>query len=245
MHRFFLAPGALQPDAPVALDAYAHQLHAVLRLQAGAEVLLLNGNGLEYIATLTAVSAKRATALVGAARLCSTEPRLAITLYLCSLKGEKFALVLQKATELGVRHFVPVVSKRSIVRPAAALDAKAERWQAVIREAAEQAHRAHLPELAPALDFDQAIAHAHGLRLLPWEGAAIVGVAPLMLVDVTEVSLLVGPEGGLDDDEAAAAQAAGWQVISLGPRILRAETAAIAGVAALLALAGDMGSLHA
>lgn len=243
MHRFFLPPGALHPGAPAALDAHAHQLHAVLRLQAGDAVLLLDGSGLEYPATLTDVSAKRAAAQVGAARPCPTEPRLAITLYMCSLKSEKFAWVLQKGTELGVRRFAPVVSKRSIVRPAAALDARAERWQSVIREAAEQAHRALLPDLAPALEFDQAIAHAHGLRLLPWEGAAGADVAPVVLAGVTEVSLLVGPEGGLDGQEAAAAQAAGWQVISLGSRILRAETAAIAGVAALFALAGDMGVL--
>ena len=243
MHRFFLPPGTLSSGAQVALDAYAHQLHSVLRLQAGAPLVLLDGSGLEYAATLTDVSAKRAGALVGAARPCPTEPRLQITLYICSLKGEKFAWVLQKCTELGVVRFVPVVSRRSIVRPAAALDAKADRWHAVIREAAEQSHRAVLPALSPALDFDEAIAHAQGLRLLPWEGAASEsGVARTpQLTAVDALSLLVGPEGGLADVEAAAAQAAGWQIVALGPRILRAETAAIAGVAALLALAGDMG----
>ena len=241
MHRFFVAPDMLTSGATVALDSHAHQLHTVLRLQAGDGILLLDGSGHEYPATITAVSAKHAAAAVGAPRPCLTEPRLQITLYMCSLKGEKFAWVLQKCTELGVVRFVPVVSKRSIVRPTAALGLKAERWQAVIREAAEQSHRAILPTLAPALDYGQAIELAQGLRLLPWEEAAAGGAPLRPPAGVAEVSLLIGPEGGLADDEVAAAQAAGWQVISLGPRILRAETAAIAGVAALLALAGDIG----
>ncbi len=96
---------------------------------------------------------------------------------MCSLKGEKFGWVLQKCTELGVVRFVPVVSQRSIVRPASALEAKRERWQAVIREAAEQSHRALLPALTPALDFAQAIAQPQGTRLLPWEGAAAAAAA--------------------------------------------------------------------
>ncbi len=243
MNRFFLAPGLLDSGATLALDEHAHQLHAVLRLQPGNTVLLLDGSGFEYPATLTTVSAKHATALVGEPRPCLTEPRLQITLYMCSLKGEKFAWLLQKGTELGVHRFVPVVSKRSVVRPVSALDAKAERWHTVIREAAEQAHRARLPELAAALDFHQAIVQAQGLRLLPWEGAANGLPTRVVPAGITSVSLLVGPEGGLDESEVEAARALGWQVVSLGPRILRAETAAIAGVAALLALAGDLGSV--
>jgi 16S rRNA (uracil1498-N3)-methyltransferase len=243
MHRFFVAPGTLRSGASVNLDAFAHQLHVVLRQQPGADLLLLDGSGLEYSATLTALSARQATADVGAAHPCATEPHLQITLYMCSLKGEKFAWVLQKCTELGVVRFVPVVSSRSVVRPAAALDGKAERWRAVIREAAEQARRAILPALDPALDFAAAITQAQGLRLLPWEGAAGGAVSAFAPASVTQVSLLIGPEGGLAEDEAAAAQAAGWQVVSLGPRILRAETAAIAGVAALLAQADDLGAL--
>ena len=242
MNRFFLRAGLLSQGEVVSLDEHAHQLNAVLRLQPGVIVLLLDGSGLEYPATLVEVGAKHAAALVGAPRPCPTEPRLQITLYMCSLKGDKFAWVLQKGSELGVRRFVPVVSKRSVVRPVAALDAKSERWRTVIREASEQSHRAHLPEIAGALDFEKAIAGVEGLRLIPWEGAAGRAPVPVVLAGITRVSLLVGPEGGLADEEVSAAQSAGWQVVSLGSRILRAETAAIASVAALCALAGDLGA---
>ncbi len=242
MHRFFLPPGSLTPGAVVSLDPHAHQLHAVLRLSAGAALLLLDGSGLEYRAEIATLDARHATARVLDARACPTEPRLDLALYQCSLKGEKFEWVLQKGTELGVRRFVPVVSRRSVVRPVAALARKHARWQAVIREAAEQSQRGRLPELAPPLDFAAALLHAQGRRLLPWEGAA--PDAPPPALDLTQpVSLLIGPEGGLDDDEVAAATAAGWQVVSLGPRILRAETAALAAVAALMARAGEMGGL--
>jgi 16S rRNA (uracil1498-N3)-methyltransferase len=241
MHRFFVPPGSLSPGSGVTLDDYAHQLHTVLRLQPGATVMLLDGSGMEYPALLTRLDARHAQAAVEPGRVCASEPKLSLTLYQCSLKGEKFEWVLQKGVELGVRRFVPVVSKRSIVRPVATLAGKAERWRAVIREAAEQSCRAILPELAPPVGFETAIVSAQGQRLLPWEESGVG--APLKLDVHTPVSLLVGPEGGFETSEVEAARAAGWQVITLGPRILRAETAAIASVAALMALAGQLGRL--
>lgn len=242
MHRFFVASGTLQEGASVELDLFAHQLHAVLRLRPGAQIVLLDGSGQQWAAEIIALDARRAVACVGAGRPCVSEPRLQIALYACSLKGEKFDWLLQKATELGVSRIVPVVSRRSIARPVAALERKYDRWRSVIREAAEQSGRGRLPVLAPALDFDEAVRSASGLRLLPWETALDVSLLPRL---ADSVSLLVGPEGGLEEGEVVLAQACGWQVVSLGPRILRAESASIAAIAAVLALAGDLGSFAA
>lgn len=238
--RFFLDSGPIESGATVEVDALAHQLHSVLRLKPGDAVTLLDDSGREFAAHILALSARHALVQVGEGVACPAEPRLALTLYTCSLKGEKYEWVLQKGTELGVRRFVPVISSRSIVRPAAALEGKYPRWRSVLREAAEQSGRGRLPELAPAMDYADAVASARGTRLLAWEGAPTGGQLPL---PASDVSLLIGPEGGLSEAEVEMARTQAWHVISLGPRILRAESASIAAVAVLMALAGEMGDL--
>ena len=240
MHRFFVEPGQLGPQRRVTLTAIAHQVHAVGGLRAGDRITLLEGDGLEYPAEIVALTPRHLELAVGEPVPCATEPRRRLTLYQCALKGEKMEWVLQKATELGVARVVPVCSSRTIVRPVAAIDRKSERWRAILREAAEQSGRARMPELAPALLLADALQSASGLRLFPWESAPATGSGAL---EGTEVSLLVGPEGGFSADEAALAVAEGWRVISLGPRILRAETAALASLPALMAASGDMRSI--
>jgi 16S rRNA (uracil1498-N3)-methyltransferase len=157
-----------------------------------------------------------------------------LTLYQCSLKHDKFEWVLQKGTELGVSRFAPVISERSIVRPAEALLKKYERWGAIVREAAEQCGRGRIPEIAPPLDWSAALAAGKGPRLLAWEGAKtappLLPILQQILQNTTNLSILIGPEGGIGEHEADLALAQGWQLVSLGPRILRAETAALAAV---------------
>ncbi len=241
MHRFFLTDRPLQVDHAVDLAPLAHQLAKVLRLAVGDPIVLLDNRGNEFDVKLTAVQPKAAAGLVLARRTNRAEPTKPITLYQCSLKADKFEWVLQKGTELGVTTFVPVVSQRSVVRPAAALHKKYGRWQTILREAAEQCGRGRIPQLLAPLELPAALTHATALRLLPWE--AEQQTAPLLAGEViqqqihaaTGVDLLIGPEGGIAAAEASAAQAHGWQTISLGPRILRAETAALASIAQITA----------
>jgi 16S rRNA (uracil1498-N3)-methyltransferase len=216
----------------------------VLRMQAGDELLLLDGSGQEFLARLTSLSRHAASAQVLQARACPAEPALHLTLYQCSLKQDKFEWVLQKGTELGVSRFVPVIAERSIVRPAAALLNKIARWEAIVREAAEQCGRARLPEIAPPLEWDAAVAGRAGAGLLAWESAT---GAPALLPwlqaqpSLAALSLLIGPEGGVSAREAQAAVEQGWQLVGLGPRILRAETAAVAATAIVMAHAWPAG----
>ncbi len=245
MHRFFLTETGLQPAQTVDLEAIAHQLQVVLRLQPGAQIVLLDGLGHAYLAEITSLQRRAATGYIIQQLPDPPEPTLRLTLYQCSLKADKFEWILQKGTELGVSSFVPVISERSVVRPAAAIQKKYERWQAIIREAAEQCGRGGLPTLHAPLTWAEAIAQADGLRLLPWEAAASSAphLAPLLLAQqppAVALHLLIGPEGGISDAEAATAQAAGWQAISLGAQILRAETAALAAVAVALSLSAAL-----
>ncbi len=233
MHRFFVT-GPLAVGATVRIDALAQQLAQVLRMQVGDEVVLLDGSGEEFRSRLAYLDRRAAAAEVLAATPCLAEPHSHLTLYQCSLKQDKFEWVLQKGTELGVSRFVPVISERSVVRPAAALLGKYPRWQTIVREAAEQCGRARVPQIAPPLAWPAAVACFQGCGLLPWEGAQSVPTLftalQFCMRDSNEVSIVIGPEGGIDEQEVQLALAHGWRTVSLGPRILRAETAAVAAV---------------
>lgn len=249
MQRFFLLDTPMAAGQTIDLAPLAHQLHTVLRLATGAEIVLLDGAGHEYVTRLERIERRTIIGRVLAQRPAPGEPGVHLTLYQCSLKADKFEWVLQKGTELGVCSFVPVLSERSIVRPAAPLLNKYDRWRAILREAAEQCGAGRIPTLGPPLRWEQAIQQAQGLRFLPWEGATAVSAPGLgerlpqhLETRPIPVSLLVGPEGGVSAAEANAAQDAGWQVVSLGRRILRAETAAIAAVTILLDRIGGLGS---
>ncbi len=248
MHRFFLTNAPPATGAAVDLSPLRHQLQRVLRAKPGDRVLLLDGYGFEYVTELEAVDGREMTGRVLEKRRATGEPAIDVTLWQCALKADKMEWVLQKGTELGVSRFVPVISERTIVRPASALLRKYERWRTIVREAAEQSGRGLLPELAEPLPYAEAVRRADGMRFLPWEEAggapglserfarAIGGAAGQPRID-----LLIGPEGGLSAAEAQEAVAAGWEIATLGPRTLRAETAALAAIAVVMALAGEMG----
>lgn len=245
MHRFFY-PHAL-PAAGQIVDLLGlyHQLHTVLRLPAGTQITLLDNQGNEFLTEIRQLTRDQAQGFVISQQPAAGEPVARLTLYQCSLKADKFEWVLQKGTELGIARFVPVISQRSIVRPAAALLKKYERWQSILREAAEQCGRGRVPVLAEPLGWDVAIKQAQGVRLMPWEASGDQA-APLVDClrepqDAIDVNVLIGPEGGLAPDEVAVALEAGWQVVSLGPRILRAETAAIASMTIIMAKLGELG----
>ena len=241
-HRFFLPEISPKPDRSVDLTPLAHQLRSVLRLEPGSMITLLDGSGTAFHTEIVVLAADRATGCVVAQEPVESEPGVALTLYQCVLKRERFEWVLQKGTELGVSRFVPVISSRTVVRPAAKLLPKYDRWRAIIREAAEQSRRGRLPILESPLEWEEALAQGAGQRLLAWEEARgkESGFGDQLAVSDT-VSLLIGPEGGISRDEAAAASDRGWRSVSLGPRILRAETAAVAAASIVLHLAGSLG----
>ncbi|NTV64723.1 MAG: 16S rRNA (uracil(1498)-N(3))-methyltransferase [Oscillochloris sp.] len=232
-YRFFVSPDTCSGDQIYLADAdLARQLGRVLRLGPGDRVLLLDGQGTACEVELRELGRDR---LLGQVihREQIADPGLDLTLYVATLRPERFEWVLQKGTELGVRRFVPVQFARSL--PADRADGKAERWRRIIREAAEQACRSHLPALDSPLSFTAACfaATAADLALILWEGTAPPLRDLLRGSPPTSVALLSGPEGGVTDEELTAARERGIIPASLGPQILRAETAPIAAAAAL------------
>jgi 16S rRNA (uracil1498-N3)-methyltransferase len=245
--RVFVPPGSIA-DGVVTFDAAtAHQLRNVLRLRPGAQVTVLDDSGMAYQVTLERLGREATTGRVEAGQRAETEPQVRVTVYQSLLKGDRFEWVLQKGTELGVTRFVPVFAERTVVRGAAWVGKRRDRLERIIRQAAEQSHRGRLPVLAPALSFEEACTQsvaAHDLALLP---AVAAGSEPLAATlqansEAERVALLVGPEGGFAPGEVAYAERCGLRVVTLGPRILRAETAGIVAPALVLYTLGEMGT---
>jgi 16S rRNA (uracil1498-N3)-methyltransferase len=215
-------------------------LTRVLRLDVGAPVILFDGHGGEYQATLER-DGKNWWAKVGAHDPVERESPLAITLLQGVARGERMDLIIQKATELGVARIVPVLAERSVVKIGAEQrERKLEHWRAVAVSACEQCGRNRVPEVAEAQSLGDAIAS------LPADGArcllavdATVPLAGAVRGGVESAALLIGPEGGLGDNEQRFAVANGFSGYLLGPRILRTETAGLAALAVLQTLAGD------
>lgn len=213
----------------------------VLRLGVGDAVVLFDGRGDDYAATLTGIAKRAVSARVEGRREPLPESPLRLTLAQGIARGEKMDLIVQKATELGVARIVPLVSQRTEVRlDAERADKRLAHWRAVVVSACEQSGRARLPQIDAPQTLETWLATLTGdgaarLALLP-EGET----APRTLGGLPHHALLaVGPEGGFGERDVAALRAAGFAGLRLGPRILRTETAGLAALAALQALYGD------
>jgi 16S rRNA (uracil1498-N3)-methyltransferase len=233
----------LAPGAQVTLDgsAAAH-VSRVLRLKAGDGVTLFNGDGSDYPAKIAAIGRATVAAAVGARTAARVESPLSVTLVQGIARGDRMDLVIQKATELGVAAILPVVTARSVVKlDPGTLDRKRAHWQAIAVAACEQCGRAKLPLIAAPRALAEVLAGkpGGGARLLLAPDAQLsLGAAAR---GETAVEILVGPEGGLEEAERRAALDAGFRACRLGPRVLRSETAAIAALAVLQSVAGDLG----
>jgi 16S rRNA (uracil1498-N3)-methyltransferase len=247
MHRFYIPPEALSATTIELDKEVSHRLRHVLRLRAGATVVLFDGRGREYDAVLEDVGPPAVRARVLGQRDGPPEPKTRLVLYQSIIKGDRFDWVLEKGTELGVAAFVPLTSRRSVIRPRAGGGGRPARWRRIIVEAAEQCGRSVLPELAPATDLDAALSAAPGLRLLPWEEERGLGLRTALREALSEdaalsaVSLFIGPEGGFSREEVERARGSGVRVVSLGSRILRSETAGIVAAAAVLWELAELG----
>ena len=248
MHRFFVPTDVFRGARVHLKGEVAHQISRVLRLRLGDNVLLLDGRGYEYSVKLAEFGKGELWADLTGKRLVDTEPAHHVTLYLSLLnKADKFEWALQKCTELGASRFVPVVAERSVTS-----SGRGERWERIIQEAAEQSGRGFVPELAEPLTFQQALQENADLSE-PAEGSGHVSVIPALGADKSlaetlspltasegSVGIFVGPEGGFTEDEIASAKESGVLPVTLGPRVLRSETAAVATLAMVMFGLGQM-----
>src|SRR6266699_562835 len=259
MHRFFVSPELLhQMDDPLSLPKdLAHQVRDVLHLQPGEQLTLLDNSGDEGVATIVATGKTGVDVRLLERHPGKSESPVRIILCQGLLKSARFEWILEKGTELGVATFSPILCRRSMAGLEDAGPSKIARWKRIIQEAAEQCGRARLPELLPIRPLTHALNDIPpgALALMPWEeereqtlrdvlrlrkeeispGGASPGDTQSVDAQFTKpaitVVLFIGPEGGLMAEEIKLAQRYGVQAVTLGTRILRAETAALATIA--------------
>ncbi len=231
----------------------AQQISRVLRLRPGEHITLLDDSGWAYEAELVSVAPARATARLVGRTQPQTEPRVRLMLYQALAREQKLDWVLQKGTELGISVFAPVTTERSVVGARAyAGRAKLERWQRIVIEAAEQSGRARLPQVMPIRSFHEtceppppgvlaliASVSAEARPLGPALRSA--GIGDQHAQPLREIRLYIGPEGDFTFDEVALARQTGIVPVSLGPRILRTETAGLVTFSAILYGLGEFG----
>ena len=240
--RCFVPPPLAVGDTRLLPEHVSTHIARVLRARAGEHVTLFDGGGGEYDAEILQIDRSGVRVRIDAHHAIERESPLRVLLLQALARGERMDFTVQKATELGVAAFVAFGSARSVVRlQGDALARRFDHWRAVATSACEQCGRNRVPTVTVVADLAAACAQSdagsvrlllapEGHRTLP----SIVRGAP-----VTSISLAVGPEGGFSDDELALAARQGFQACRLGPRVLRAETAPLAALAVLQALAGD------
>lgn len=252
--RFYAPPAAFAADEKSVTLSAEETRHArdVLRLQAGEEVFVFDGAGREFRCAVQSIS-RNSTSLSLIEEVASVRPEspLDLTLAIALLKGEKFELVIQKTTELGVKRIVPLDTERADVRLRDRDNSqkRVARWQRIALEAAKQTGRAFVPEIAEPATFNSlmlskveegTLSGNAKLMFSEREGASLLEATTILPAPPARIIAIVGPEGGWSDNEIETARTAGWRIVTLGGRVLRAETAGIAVVTLLQHRFGDL-----
>ncbi|MDD6679594.1 MAG: 16S rRNA (uracil(1498)-N(3))-methyltransferase [Firmicutes bacterium] len=242
MIRFFVEPEDLEEDFPRLTGENANH-GRVLRLRTGEQLLLCDGQGLEALCRISGVEGKDFCLEVVERRESVTEPAVRVSIYMAFAKADKLEHVIQKATELGAYEIVTFPTARCVSRPdSKSLEKKLERWQKIAASAAEQSGRGRIPRVVVLSGYDEALERGtkadKALLFYENEHATTLKMA-LSSGKMETVSLLTGPEGGLEEDEVKKASGMGFTVCTLGSRILRCETAPLCALSAVMFAAGE------
>lgn len=247
MPVFFVPPRCLTPPTVSVTGALLRHLRDSLRLAQGEIILLSDGEQLRYRVEITAITKQALTGRIMESIARPPERAPSLTLGQAILKGERMDWVIQKTTELGVQTIIPIQSRRSIVQPKAdRIEGQTARWQRIALEAAQQSEQWRVPTLVSPLPFSSCTTGFPGYPLaliLTERRNRARSLANIVLPTSPEASIvvLVGPEGGWTEEEIAAAERAGYVPITLGARILRAETAATLAIGLLQYRLGELG----
>ncbi|MBI4774947.1 MAG: 16S rRNA (uracil(1498)-N(3))-methyltransferase [Deltaproteobacteria bacterium] len=245
LRRFFAPPDRIQSGWATLEGSEAHHLRVTLRIKSGTEILILDGEGGAYEGLVEETGKDRIRVRLIGRRRVDTESQLDLGLALAMIRNEKMKWILQKATELGVSEIKPFYTPRSVVLSGKDGSHWLERSQRILIEALKQCGRVRLPRLSPPVDFNTFLSEVsathHGILL--WEKPCTPFKEVLEAVSPeSRIMLVVGPEGGFDTEEVAAAARMGFATAHLGSRVLRAETAALSAMAIVQYRFGDLGN---
>lgn len=245
MNRFFVAPDQIQNKKIIIKDGDVKHIKDVLRLKIDDKIEVVC-NGIVYLTVISHIENKEIILDIVETKKGVNEPPINIYLYQGLPKGNKMDLIIQKATEIGVREIFPIVTNRTVVKIKNKKKEKnkVNRWNKISIEASKQAKRDLLPKVNYVLEFDKMIELLKGESniLIPYEEEKKTGFKDV-LKDTKDknIHLIIGPEGGFEIEEIENLKAIGGKIISLGPRILRTETAGLAAMTILMYELGDMG----
>jgi 16S rRNA (uracil1498-N3)-methyltransferase len=247
MRRFFLSTDQIDRRRAILSGADAHHARNVLRLGPGDRIEVVDGSGNQYEAQILGLEENQVRlSIVGQLRRDS-EPYLELTLAQGYLKDKKMDSLIRPLTELGTARWIPFTAHRSVVvPPAARLTGRYQRWEKISREAVKQCKRSRPMQIEKVMAFEETLglSSSYELKIMFYEQAtgpqdwqSLISLNPL------RVFVMIGPEGGFEADEIAAARTAGFHTMGMGPRILRAETAALAACTMVQMMFGDMGQV--
>jgi 16S rRNA (uracil1498-N3)-methyltransferase len=246
MARFFVPRRNIRDQRALIDGAELAHLRRVLRFEPGDQVTIFDDAGWEHDAVIRQLSAETGELEILRSYEAGRESKLEITLALGLTKGEKMDWVIEKATELGVRSIVPFVSTHAVPKfDAAKIAKRSQRWRKIALSAAKQSGRSRVPEVASLCDYEELVNRSTGaaLRMLFWEREEQRSLRQVhqRYPDVKTILLTVGPEGGFSVPEAELARERGFEIVHLGRRMLRAETAGVTVTSLAQFLWGDLG----
>ncbi len=247
-NRFYLPSISLEQGSEVKLpEAVSRQVARVLRKRSGDEIVLFDGSGAEWRSRIVSIDGDAVRAAVGASFAPDSEPQLDMTVCQALVPAERMEFVVQKSTELGASRIIPLVTERVQARDRNVSRNKIDRWHRIAVEATEQSGRTRVPEILPDQDLADCVSEAasRGPVIMLWEekqGTSLVQAVRQSLASRPRgVTVLIGPVGGFSEAEAEMCKSAGALLAWAGPRILRAETAPIVALTALMYEAGELG----
>ncbi|MBP2033034.1 16S rRNA (uracil1498-N3)-methyltransferase [Clostridium algifaecis] len=250
MHKFFVSKDNIVNNTAYISGEDVKHIYKVLRLEAGDKISINNCEGEEFLAEIESVNKEQVQARIIEKLLLNNESKLDIYLFQGFPKASKMDLIVQKATELGVKKIIPVFTERVVVKNKQGESKKVDRWRRISKEACKQCKRSVIPEIECPLEFDDMlkILPDMDLILVPYENEENLGIKKLSsYIDrdkIKKIAIIIGSEGGFSEEEITCLKDLGANIVTLGPRILRTETAGFVAISLLMYEFGDLGGLN-
>ncbi|OOM81597.1 RsmE family RNA methyltransferase [Clostridium sp. BL-8] len=253
MHKFFTEPYNITDIEGRILGDDVKHIYKVLRLSEGEDVVLNNCEGIEYLGKIKTITKSEVVVSIIKKLDINNESKIKVHLFQGLPKGQKMDLIVQKGTELGVHEFIPTITARVDVKLKGEFK-KLDRLNRIALEASKQSKRSIIPQVREVIDFEEALSKLKDmdLALVPYENAEAFGIKSLMrqlekenvdLSNINDVGILIGPEGGFEEEEINTLKAQGAYIVTLGNRILRTETAGFISAALIQYELGDLGGM--
>ncbi|NLY42543.1 MAG: 16S rRNA (uracil(1498)-N(3))-methyltransferase [Clostridiaceae bacterium] len=246
MSKFFVSPGNIRGDRILVQGEDVNHIVRVLRMKVGDQLTLCDGEGRDYTVCIDEIGKEEVNTKILDCRDSLTEPPVNVILFQGIPKAAKMEYIIQKTTELGISRVVPVVTRRTVVKLEEGRNEKNKinRWQKIAREAAKQSNRGRIPHISYPVSFDDAIKEGSSLDMciMAYEGEQNKSIKSCLVpgMHYRSIGIFIGPEGGFDAEEVSKAQEEGINIVSLGPRILRTETAGLAVLSIIMYETGGM-----